>query len=320
MMPVFGSKPDSSSAGPNMRPAFNLWIVLKATLVVLGLALLAFVSYGIGVEPRFLLDREEIEAEVPDLPDGWDGQKVALLADFQIGMWLGNGGMVEKAVRAALDARPALVLIAGDFLYQPEAEKADRAVEIVRPLVEAEVPVVAVLGNHDYSLMKKGSDERPRIAEYLEERLRAIGVTVLENDAVAIPAPDGGDSLWVAGIGSVWAEADDAEAALDAVPEGAPRIVLMHNAEAYRDVPGGEAPLALAAHTHGGQIRVPGAPRWSWLDIMREDEVAVAGWAHSEIGAVGNRLYVNRGIGFSTVPIRFNCRPELTTITLRMEG
>lgn len=291
--------------------------MLKTSLAVLGLVLLAFAVYGVGVEPRLLLDRQEIEAELPNLPEGWDGQKVALLADFQIGMWLDNDGMVEKAVRAALDAQPALVLIAGDFLYQPDSAKADRVVEFVRPLVEAEVPVVAVLGNHDYSLMKKSSDERPRIAEYLEERLWAIGVTVLENEAVAVPAPDGGDSLWVAGIGSVWAEADDAEAALDAVPEGAPRLVLMHNAEAYRDIPGGEAPLALAAHTHGGQVRLSGTPRWSWLDIVREDEVAVDGWAPSQIGAEGNQLYVNRGIGFSTAPIRFNCRPELTTITLR---
>jgi predicted MPP superfamily phosphohydrolase len=291
--------------------------VLKTTLVILGLVLLACVAYGVGVEPRFLLDRQEIEAEVPDLPDGWNGQKVALLADFQIGMWLGNVGMAEKAVRVALDANPALVLIAGDFLYQPDFAKADRAVEIVRPLVEADVPVVAVLGNHDYSLMKKSSNERPRIAEYLEQRLRAVGVTVLENDALAVPAPDGGDSLWVAGIGSVWAEADDADAALDAVPDGAPRLVLMHNAEAYRDIPGGEAPLALAAHTHGGQVRLFGTPRWSWLDIVKDDEAGADGWVHSQIGAEGNRLYINRGIGFSTAPIRFNCRPELTTITLR---
>lgn len=289
--------------------------MLKSALLALAFVLLAFTVYGVGVEPRFLLEHRGIEAEVPGLPAGWDGRAVALLADFQVGMWLGNDGMIRRAVRATIEADPALVLIAGDFLYQPDSSRAERAVELVRPLAEAGIPVVAVLGNHDYSLMTKASDERPRIAEYLEEQLRALGVAVLENEAVAVGA--GGDSLWVAGIGSVWAEADSAEVALAAVPEGAPRLVLMHNAEAYRDVPAGEAPLALAAHTHGGQVRIPGTPRWSWLDIVKEGEVVADGWAHGQVGAGRNRLYVNRGLGFSTIPVRFNCRPELTTITLR---
>ncbi|MCA1789568.1 MAG: hypothetical protein LC667_06865, partial [Thioalkalivibrio sp.] len=168
----------------------------------------------------------------------------------------------------------------------------------------------------DYSLMTKESDQRPRIAEALDSGLEAIGIIVLENDAIGIPAPGGGAPLFVAGIGSVWAENSRPEEALGAVPRGAARVVLMHNPESYREIPAGQAPLALAAHTHGGQIRVLGASS-SWLSIVREGEVVADGWAPDSFGAAGNRLYVNRGIGFSTVPVRINCRPELTLITLR---
>jgi predicted MPP superfamily phosphohydrolase len=42
----------------------------------------------------------------------------------------------------------------------------------------------------------------------------------------------------------------------------------------------------------------------------------VDGWIDASYGAPGNRLYVNRGNGFSTVPVRLNCRPELTIFTL----
>ena len=59
------------------------------------------------------------------------------------------------------------------------------------------------------------------------------------------------------------------------------------------------------------------ARRTSWLDIVREGEVVADGWALDTLGAANNRLYVNRGVGFSTFPVRINCRPELTTITLR---
>lgn len=279
--------------------------------------LLLLLVYGVFIEPRLLLDDERFEAEIPNLPSAWEGQKVALLADFQIGMWLGNTGMVEEAIEDGIEDSVALMLIAGDFIYKPDSAKADHAVRVVQPLLDAGIPVVAVLGNHDYSLMKKDSEARPPIAEYLTARLRAVGVTVLENDAVAVAAPSGGDSLWVAGIGSVWAENSFPDRALAAVPTGAPRLVLMHNPESYRQIAPGAAPMALAAHTHGGQIQLFPGERNSWLDIVRKGEVAADGWAVDSIGAPSNRLYVNRGIGFSTVPIRINCRPELTTITLR---
>ncbi len=281
------------------------------------LLLVLVAVYGVFIEPRFLLDHEQYEARIPDLPPEWDGQQVALVADFQLGMWLGNDGMVREALRAAVDEGVALVLIAGDFMYHPDSSRAERAVAMVRPVVEAGIPVVAVLGNHDYSLMKKSSEARPPIAEYLTAQLRALGVAVLENEAVGIAAPGGGDTLWVAGIGSVWAEDSFPDRALAAVPEAAPRLVLMHNPESYRQIAPGAAPLALAAHTHGGQIRLFPGEHNSWLDIVRPGEVAVDGWAADAIGASGNRLYVNRGIGFSTLPVRINCRPELTLITLR---
>ncbi len=40
------------------------------------------------------------------------------------------------------------------------------------------------------------------------------------------------------------------------------------------------------------------------------------GWIEG-FGEPGNQLYVNRGIGFSVVPIRILCPPEVTLFTLR---
>ena len=225
-------------------------------LAAIGALLLFALVYGVVIEPRLLLDDEAFEAEIPGLPEAWDGRTVALVADFQYGMWLDNVDMMEETVQDAVGDRVSLLLVAGDFLYKPDSTKAEEVVEILRPALVAQIPVVAVLGNHDYSLMKKESAERPPIAEYLTERLREAGVTVLENDAVAVPAPGGGEPLWVAGIGSVWAEDSFPDRAVAAVPAGAPRLVLMHNPESFRQIPADAAPLALAAHTHGGQIRV----------------------------------------------------------------
>lgn len=290
------------------------WIgtLLLAVLIVL-------LVWGVGIEPRFILETNEYEAELPNLPLDWQGQEIALLADFQLGMWLDNEGMVEGAIASAVLERPGAVLIAGDFVYKPDSAQVRRAVNFLRPLVDAGIPTVVVLGNHDYSLMKRGSTSKPSIARYLRGELEAAGVTVLQNEARAIYV--GGDTtggaLYVAGIGSEWAGAADPAQALAGVPEGAARVVLMHNPASYRDLAAGSAPLTLAAHTHGGQIRVFGE-HTSWLGIAEEGEVVADGWAADDIGAAGNRLYVNRGLGFSTVPIRVSCSPELTLFTLRL--
>ena len=290
----------------------------------IGGALLAVVVFlivwGSLIEPRFLLDIQSHEAEVPNLPPAWEGHTVALLADLQVGMWMDNTGMVKEAVEEALEANSALVLIAGDFVYKPDSAVVQKAVALLRPLLEAKVPVVAVLGNHDYSMMKEKSRGREAMARYLTSELAAAGVHVLENEAFSVARPGSRETLYVAGIGSVWAKRSRPAAALADVPDGAPRVVLMHNPVAYRELPADAAPLALAAHTHGGQIRIPLTPSASWLSIARPREVIADGWAAKSVGAAGNRLYVNRGIGFSLVPLRIFCRPELTLFTLHGTG
>jgi len=126
----------------------------------------------------------------------------------------------------------------------------------------------------------------------------------------------GGAGLWVVGVGSEWAGRSRPEAARARVPVGAAHLVLMHNPVAFRDLPAGSGGLTLAAHTHGGQVRLPLTRSASWLDIARPREVVADGWAADSIGAPGNSLYVNRGLGFSAVPVRIRCRPELTLLRL----
>ena len=292
--------------------------VLKTVGGALGALLLLVLVWGVLIEPRFLLDVRDEEAPIPGLPAAWEGQRVALLADFQVGMWFDNTGMVREAIEEAIERNPALVLIAGDFVYKPDSAVVREAVGYVRPLVEAGVPTYAVLGNHDYGIEKESSAAHEEIVAYLEERLEAAGISVLRNEATRVERD--GAPLYVAGIDSEWAERSRPGAAMAGVPDAAPRIVLMHNPVTYRDLPPDTAPLTLAAHTHGGQIRIPFTPSESWLDIARSREVVADGWADASVGAEGNHLYVNRGVGFSIVPMRLRCRPELTVFTLRQAG
>ncbi|WP_088005659.1 metallophosphoesterase [Indiicoccus explosivorum] len=295
---------------------------LKTILVAVALAIGAFLIYGL-IEPR-LLDVEEETAVIPNLPEEWEGQEVAVIGDYQIGMWLDNGSTVEEAVAEIVERDPVAVLMLGDFIYhvndQSEQEVA-QALEVLRPIGEASIPVYAVLGNHDFGLQKEnGGNPDPEAAERLRNALQDIGIQILHNEAVALDGegavlPEGEPGLFIAGIGSEWADNDVPAEALNDIPAEAPRVVMMHNPNSFDEIKADAAPLAIAGHTHGGQIRLPGLPEWSWMSLTSNTEVHADGWIDG-YGAEGNRLYVNRGIGMSTIPIRFNCKPELTMFTL----
>lgn len=285
--------------------------------IVGAIALLGIWSF---IEPR-ILNTETETANIADLPPSWEGKQIAQISDFQIGLWGDNRGTAHRAVAEIIEAKPAVALISGDFLYHPGSNikpEIETAVDIVRPLVEAGIPTYAVLGNHDYGMSSKTAQPKTEEAERLETALEAAGIEVLENEAVPIQLPDSNEPLYLVGVGSLWANRDNVDEALSNIPDNSPRIVMMHNPDTFEQFPANTAPLAVAGHTHGGQVRVPGSPQWSWLRFTQKDKVYADGWAKG-YGEPSNQLYVNIGIGMSFAPIRLFCPPELTFFTLEAE-
>ncbi len=300
--------------------------------------------WGVAIEPR-LIDEVHYDVEIPHLPPEWERARIAFICDLQVGMWFGNEDTSRRIVERIIAARPAAVLIGGDFIYHPTEDDplpealeefaeedgartvrdlVDRTTDIVLPLVQAGLPVYAVFGNHDYAMETQESLKLPWVAEILESSLEAKGVRVLKNEAVALKrsgdAPTNPDHpLYIVGVGPYYPHEADVRKAFSGLPETAPRIILMHNPQPYENIPAGQAPLTLAGHTHGGQIRIPFLPSWSWLSIVKGREVHADGWI-KDFGHENNRLYVSKGIGFSIVPIRINCRPELAFFTLSGRG
>jgi hypothetical protein len=89
-----------------------------------------------------------------------------------------------------------------------------------------------------------------------------------------------------------------------------PGILLWHEPDLADQVPqDGRVALQLSGHTHGGQVRLPGkgALILPYLGIKYD-----CGLYRFE----RMYLYTNRGIGIISIPFRFNCRPEITSIIL----
>lgn len=312
------------SAAGRVKPVSRITLARRMGLGLLGILGLLLL-WGVAVEPR-LVDRQEQTGHVPGLPSGWEGRRVGLISDLQVGMWLANTDTVERAVGLLVNERPDVVLLAGDFLYGASPSNSQGQIEtmvgLVRPLARAGIPTYAVLGSHDYSMGSTDpiNEKSAQTASRLRDAFEALGIRVLDNVAIPLAPPAGGagDPLYLVGIGSRGAEEDQPAAAVGQVPAGSARLVFMHNPESFAEIPSGAAPLALAGHTHGGQVRLPFLTEWSWLSLVRAGEVYrdPSGWV-DRYGQPGNRLYVNIGIGFSLVPIRINARPEVTLVTLR---
>lgn len=291
--------------------------VLKNILLTF-LAVVALLLVWALIEPYFI-DREEYQVAIPNLPETWEGQRVALIADLQVGMWLDNTWTIRRIVNSLVKERPAIVLIAGDFVYHAGDDfgpELNEVVGLLEPLTAAGIPTYAVLGNHDYGMPTSETAKNEVLASAVRTALEAIGIRVLHNESVELPQTAEQEApFYLVGIGAHVPNEDRPEVALAGVPDAAPRLVMMHHPDTFAQLPAGSAPLAVAGHTHGGQFRLPFTPEWSWMTFTTEDEVHADGWI-PDYGERGNRLYVNRGIGFSVVPLRLNAPPEVTLFTL----
>lgn len=275
------------------------------------LVLLAVLLQGV-LEP-YRLVTDEIDGPVPGLPESWRGAKVVVLADFQVGLFLDNRKTVRRAVARAVAARPAFVLLAGDFVHDT-VRGVQPVAALLRPLTAAGIPTYAVLGNHDYAMPTDKHEADRELAGALVRALREVGVCVLGNESAPL-TNEHGETLYLVGLASSLPPGDDPEQAFAAVPDGAPRIALMHHPDSYAKIPPHAAPLAFAGHTHGGQVRLPFAAGQSLLTRFRDGRRYDEDWARRH-GSPGNRLYVTRGVGCSVLPVRLNCPPELTLVTL----
>ena len=275
----------------------------------------ALSTYSAAIEPRFVARNDE-PARIPNLPDAWVGKHIVVFADMQVGMWWANTDAVRRAVRKTTEIHPAVVLLAGDFVYDADSSVDDQTRECIRllqPILDDSIPIYAVLGNHDYSLMNEHSDEENYVAHRVAAGLSKAGIHMMDN--ASLPMTLGSDTLYLVGVGEKWAKNDHVDVAFAHVPANAPRVVFMHDPDSFVKIPAGDAPFAVAAHTHGMQIGIPWLTDYLWSHYVSDEHMGVEGWQRDP-GQAGNAVYITRGIGFSIVPARLHALPEITVFTL----
>jgi hypothetical protein len=155
-----------------------------------------------------------------------------------------------------------------------------------------------VLGNHDHW---EGAEET-------REAMKANKIVEMTNSGVWIER--NGARLRLAGVGDFMEDVQNLDYALADTRATETAILLSHNPDFVESITDRRVGLVLSGHTHGGQIVLPivGAPKVPSRYGQK--------YLHGLIKTPYTQVYVTRGLGTVTPPLRFCCRPELTLITI----
>jgi predicted MPP superfamily phosphohydrolase len=147
------------------------------------------------------------------------------------------------------------------------------------------------------------TDTPIRPARREREFYESAGVHLLLNSNVEVRP-----GVWLIGLDDPTTGTVRLDTAFAGVPADGYKIALFHT-PAFFDHIASRVNLVLAGHTHGGQVHIPFVrPFW----LPNGSGHYLAGWYEKD----GAKMYVNRGIGMSVLPIRFMCPPEVAFITI----
>ncbi|HQZ39996.1 MAG TPA: metallophosphoesterase [Vicinamibacterales bacterium] len=247
------------------------------------------VAYGMAYE-RHRIERIALDLPITGLPLDLDGLRIGLITDVHHSSTV-SAEDVAHAVTLLAEARPDIVVLGGDYVSFGDRAFVGPVAELLAPLADAPLGSFAVLGNHD--------DDRDMPAE-----LARHGFVVLKDQRTSLVIK--GETLDVAGI-RFWTRGP-AELARVLEGTGGTTLLLAHDPRRLVEAAAFDAQLVLSGHTHGGQVVLPGIG-------------AVAGRKFPVLAGIGTEgnatVYVSRGVGTVYVPVRINCPPEVTVLTLR---
>lgn len=266
---------------------------LKNTLSYGLLGLLG--SYPFCIE-RYIILTNHYRIAVPNLPKEFSGFRIVHLTDLHYG-FLVPLSLIQHVVERANSLSADMIVCTGDYVHERNsARQIDRVWPVLAQL-RAPSGVYSVLGNHDhwadtdrsaYWLKRSGQDLRHQL----------------------IRIARGGKWLQLAGAGDFIEDHRNLDALLGRIPEEDCRILLAHNPDTLDTDYSCRIDLAIAGHTHGGQVVIPylGPPV-----LPVRNKAYTSGLRHS---LRGSKVFISKGIGWTHIPVRFNCYPEIAVLEL----
>lgn len=283
---------------------------------VISFAVLLSFLYGIFVT-RTDYEVKEINVPFRNLPDAFDGYRVAFISDIHIGSMLNVERELKEVVEIINNTGADMLLFGGDMVNIYSSELDNRILDILSS-VKCPDGVFSVLGNHDTGAYTKKAT--PAFQELnrsnLSKAMSSIGWVMLRdstvyinkgNDSIAITGIDYSDELLTHkhSLGTI--KGFDVSRIYENVPDDMFNITVSHLPQLWNVLcEGGYSDLTLSGHIHAMQIKYFSfSPAMFMYDNW-------SGLYENEKG----KLYINDGIGSVAFIARFGARPEITVINL----
>ncbi|MGL4760366.1 MAG: metallophosphoesterase [Sarcina sp.] len=267
-------------------------------LTLIALAGITGIAYSTLIERKLLITKKvNIKKKNTTLTEKI---KVAHFTDVHLGKFYKINDL-KKLVKKINSLNADIVIFTGDLVDSMERYQLDGIADKILSNIKAKIGKFAVYGNHD-----SYPGNRYTYAKILDN----AGFTLLKNENTQININN--KTLNIMGLDDFFQGKYDISKTTSDINENDFNLLMLHEpdlATKFLDLP---IDLALAGHSHGGQIYIP-----------LYGTIVNTGLAESyDRGLYKLRkdgtfpLYVNSGIGCTSLPIRFCCVPNISIITI----
>lgn len=269
---------------------------ILSVLSILMTILIIIYIYARFIEPEFLTVRYET-INTDYIKDG--EIKILQFSDTHISEYFDIEDL-KNAISKINEENPDIVVFTGDLIDRyNNYENKDNIHEIWEALGSINAPIkYAIYGNHDYG----GGAEK-----VYKEIMEKSGFKLLINENEKLLQYN---INFIGMDDSIFGKYEP-ETVSGYMDKDMYNIVLSHEPDVADKFLEYSIDLFLAGHSHGGQVNLPVV---KYLPSLGEKYLR--GFYDFE-NARQTKVYVNIGLGTSTIPMRFMAAPELTVITLK---
>lgn len=260
------------------------------SLLALSILLVAYAF----LEPYWLTVRE-VRIVDPDVPEAFDGARIAFLTDIHHGPYF-SLARVKNAVVTTNRLQPDIILLGGDYVFEDAQYIVPCFSELAK--LEATIAAFGVLGNHDHW----------QDAVLTSKSMVEAGIEWVNNSAVWVERD--GQRIKIGGVGDLWEGSQDIAPTIADVTEEDFVILVSHNPDYVEMMATRKVDLVFSGHTHGGQVTFFGL----WAPFV--PSLYGQKYRTGTVNTGFTTVIISNGVGTITPPIRFFARPEIVLVQL----
>ena len=266
-------------------------LIITACLTLTSCATASFSKYkGVGRIKRYEIYSEQV-------PDSFNGFRIAFASDFHYESRF-DAKRLHGSIRALQAADADVLLLGGDYRGREGGDMEELFSALAQ--VKTRFGTYAVMGNH----------ERGESDTLVRRAMAHTGVRLLEHKTDTLWK--GNEYILICGIRNPFDLKRNGVSPTLALRAEDFVVMLVHTPDYVEDTDVSNTDLALAGHTHGGQVSL--FRRWSPAHFSKYGNRFLTGLKHNSQGIP---LIITNGLGTSRKDIRLFTPSEVVVVELK---